>query len=416
MAQEMTLVLEERDAMGQKRELWFTSEKQLQIFANNDYTSHRTKNQDIKEFLKKVFLPAGYPKTVTPDYLQYQILNAAQAFCNSLAGLLASRAVLEGIGVGSSSATATQAMLLSVLRDAFGRITTIVGAYYLGTSLVSEAKLYRFLADVLNDIPLILDLLTPVLSTSFFPGASTLGLCTSAALRALCGIVAGGSKTAITLHFATPTTGLGDLGDLNAKDSSKETVLALVGMLLGSLIVPFITSTWATYTFLLLLVALHLAINYYAVRGIALRQLNKQRAAIAWLHYKANKKAPTPQQVAEQESIFDLPGIIRDPSTHRIIGQFHMGSAPLDVLRGTSLSSSFLKIFEGQKYIVCFDPHTSSPNVVHHSDSYPIVHVCFHENFTAEDQLEGWIHAVEICRLIASKKSFKFTDPRLRWS
>ncbi len=33
------------------------------------------------------------------------------------------------------------------------------------------------------------------------------------------------------MHFASPLNGKGDIGDLNAKDSSKETVLALFGML-----------------------------------------------------------------------------------------------------------------------------------------------------------------------------------------
>jgi hypothetical protein len=50
----------------------------------------------------------------------------------------------------------------------------------------------------------------------------------------LCGIVAGGSKAAISLHFASPSKGKGDIGDLNAKDASKETVLALIGMLVRS--------------------------------------------------------------------------------------------------------------------------------------------------------------------------------------
>jgi hypothetical protein len=107
----------------------------------------------------------------------------------------------------------------------------IVGAYQIGTSLVPEAKTYRLLADVLNDLALISDTLSPRLD--IFPGARVLCLCTSAVMRALCGVLAGGSKAAITLHFATPVTGMGDVGDLNAKDSSKETVLALFGMLVS---------------------------------------------------------------------------------------------------------------------------------------------------------------------------------------
>jgi hypothetical protein len=110
--------------------------------------------------------------------------------------------------------------------------------------LVPEAKTYRFLADILNDLAVIIDVFSPVLSTLLVSGARVAGLCTSAALRALCGMVAGGSKAAITLHFATPSIGLGDVGDLNAKDSSKETVLALVGMLVSNLVGSSLFHIW----------------------------------------------------------------------------------------------------------------------------------------------------------------------------
>jgi len=45
------------------------------------------------------------------------------------------------------------------------------------------------------------------------------------------------------MHFATPLEGTGDVGDLNAKDSSKETVLGLLGMLvcLLSFVYPILT-------------------------------------------------------------------------------------------------------------------------------------------------------------------------------
>ena len=92
--------------------------------------------------------------------------------------------------------------------------------------------MYRLLADVLNDAALVLDTVSPALNSYFgWPQLRVSALCLSASCRALCGIVAGGSKAAISLHFATPVKGKGDIGDLNAKDASKETVLALIGML-----------------------------------------------------------------------------------------------------------------------------------------------------------------------------------------
>lgn len=130
-----------------------------------------------------------------------------------------------------------------------------MSAYYLGTTLSPEAKTYRFLADIFNDIPLVLDTVSPILSSysvdfaysayppfiyptlAHRPGSLRgVALCLSGAFRAICGVAAGGSKAALTLHFAQPDSGsaLGDISDLSAKDGSKETVLALIGMLVSS--------------------------------------------------------------------------------------------------------------------------------------------------------------------------------------
>jgi len=93
--------------------------------------------------------------------------------------------------------------------------------------------MYRLLADVFNDASVVLDTLLPFFGSLSIPGLRVGVLCLSAALKSLCSICAGGSKAAITLHFSSPLSGKGDVGDLNAKDASKETVLALFGMLVS---------------------------------------------------------------------------------------------------------------------------------------------------------------------------------------
>lgn len=62
-------------------------------------------------------------------------------------------------------------------------------------------------------------------------------LCLSGSLRALCGVAAGGAKAALSIHFAKTN----NVGDLNAKDSSQETVIGLLGMLVSR--APFHLST-----------------------------------------------------------------------------------------------------------------------------------------------------------------------------
>ena len=114
----------------------------------------------------------------------------------------------------------------------------ILSAHIIGSSLSPEAKTFRLLADVLNDTAVILDTLSPAFNSLPIPGLRVGSLCLSAVFKSLCGISAGGSKAAITMHFDTPLNGKGDEGDLNAKDASKETVLALFGMLVSPSLLP----------------------------------------------------------------------------------------------------------------------------------------------------------------------------------
>jgi len=133
-----------------------------------------------------------------------------------------------------------------------GRIATILFAHKLGTSLEPECKMYRLAADVFNDTAMILDCLSP----AFPKVARVVILSFSSVLRALCGVAAGSSKASLSAHFAR----WGNLGELNAvsatvgpraqpryqaagrhssvdeliniqKDSSQETVISLLGML-----------------------------------------------------------------------------------------------------------------------------------------------------------------------------------------
>ncbi|KAK7038849.1 hypothetical protein VNI00_010479 [Paramarasmius palmivorus] len=356
--------------------------------------------------------------------------------------MLSSRATLEGYGVGNASASATDALLLSVLQDIFGRLITIAAAYYFGSSLMPEAKTYRFLADVLIDIAIVLDTLSPLLASMpiFVALTDTIPipfrvytLFLSSAFRALCGIAAGGSKTAISLHFATPLEGTGNLGDLNAKDASKETVLSLLGMLLGTVIVPNLTTPFLTYTALLILIIAHLSINYAAVRGIQFRTLNRQRASIAWIGYRDGphrSRRPdepsrpyyymTPYGVAQSERIFHKPDRICDGS--KTLARCTIGSSFGSAVSVSALShgrvSGFLEnvldIFSKEQYILWFDPaYLASPTSSFRATGRPHIHICLKEGYTPSDQLKAWLNATEVARML-EKQRWDLWDRTLR--
>ncbi|KAJ1338444.1 RUS1 family protein [Microdochium nivale] len=249
-----------------------------------------------------VFLPAGYPHTVTPDYTPYQVYDSLQAFSSTIAGLLSSRAALQGLGVGEEGSSATAAVLLTVLQESTGRIATILFAHRLGQAIEPECKYFRFLADIFNDTALVINVFSPALPQY----AKVFSLCATGTLHALCGVAAGASKASLSAHFAKN----GNLAELNAKDGSQETVISLLGMLVGSLFIRVVTTPTAVWTWMILLVGLHLWTNYQAVRSVQMRSLNRQRATMVSKEFLQSKRILTPAEVAKREHILSwkLPG------------------------------------------------------------------------------------------------------------
>ncbi|RKF77719.1 RUS1 family protein-like protein [Golovinomyces cichoracearum] len=394
------------------------------ITTNHSGKSHRidlvvSKEKKIYNYLKNVieiFLPVGYPNSVTADYLPYQIFDSLQAFSSSIAGMITSRALLEGIGVGDSTASPTSALLLSAMQESVGRLGTIVFADRLGTSLEPECKMYRFAADIFNDIAMIIDCLS-----STFPRAWRLPLwCMSSVLRSMCGVAAGSSKASLSAHFAIQN----NLGELNAKDSSQETVISLLGMLAGSVIVPCISSKWATWTTLILLLAIHLGTNYLAVRSVCMRSFNRQRANIFFskvihdLHvakivpietkeadlkkFISSLELPSPKDISRREKIFERDGILRwvDGTA---LGRCKLGVSIKCILDcfGSShsrtgsfsdlpshLLQQLLLIYQDSNYILYYDEIRKI---------HLVAIKCFVGNET-EVQLKAWIQALYLAK------------------
>jgi hypothetical protein len=349
-----------------------------------------------------VLLPTGYPHTVSPDYTAYQIYDSLQAFSSSIAGLLASRAVLQGIGVGDESASPTAAMLLSVLQESMGRVATIFFADHFGKSIEAECKMFRLAADVFNDIAIISDCLSPILPKS----SRVLMFCISSIFRAVCGVAGGSSKAILSSHFAKAD----NIGELNAKDSSQETVISLLGMWAGGLIVSRISSLLATWIWLIFLLSVHLGTNYAAVRSVCLHSLNRQRANISFSILMATGVPPKPDFVANRESIFHQGRLIRW-QCGKILGACRIGSSISELLlsiagtrrtdsgaiTGTDrLISSLLNLFSNEDYVLWFNPVSKHGTIV------------LNEAATARTQLKAWAHALRVAYV------YDQTDPRKR--
>lgn len=278
-----------------------------------------------------------------------------------------------------------------------GRIATILFAHRLGTSLEPECKMYRLAADIFNDTAMVLDCLSP----AFPKPARVMVLSFSSCLRALCGVCAGSAKASLSAHFAKK----GNLGELNAKDSSQETIISLLGMLAGSAVVSWVTAPTATWVTLIALLSIHLGTNYSAVKAVSMTSINRQRANIILDHMLSSetpaKGVLSPRDVSEQERIFEKDGVLRLDG--KVLGYCRIGVSMQTLLSRINTAdptqsgaltampikvADLLDVFASEGYILWIDG-SLRPNVISRE-----VLVVLKKECTALDQLKAWMHAL----------------------
>ncbi|KAM4876194.1 RUS family member 1 isoform 2-T2 [Sylvia borin] len=317
----------------------------------------------LRRGLGRLLLPQGFPDSVSPDYGRYQAWDSLQALCSSLAGSLSARAVLEAVGVGDGSASVSGATVTWLLRDGVGIVTRILFVWLQGSHLDCEAKQWRFVADLLNDVALVLEILAPHW-LSLGPAL----LVMAAAARCVVGVAGGATRAALAVHQARRD----NVADVAAKDSSQETLVNGAGLLLSLLLLPLLDGrpclTWAALS---LLLAAHLSSNLAALGSLTLCSLNRPRLrlAIGWALRGGGAKAgegvawrgkggvelevPRPRQVNPREPL--LPGF---GSRLRL----HLG-APLEQLAQSE--GEFRKLLEcgSSDYVIVLRP-SQAPGAV----------------------------------------------------
>lgn len=120
-----------------------------------------SENFALYKIFKNLFLPQGYPDSVSEDYIRYQLWDTIQAFCSTIngnghfscnvnhidyayrtlnfilnimaiAGTLSTHAILKGVGVGSDFVNPLSATVTWVLKDGAGHFGKIFFAWWKG--------------------------------------------------------------------------------------------------------------------------------------------------------------------------------------------------------------------------------------------------------------------------------------------
>lgn len=76
------------------------------------------------------FVPEGFPGSVTPDYVPFQMWDTLQGLSTYIRAMLSTQALLGAIGVGEQSATVIGATFQWFLRDLTGMLGGILFTFY----------------------------------------------------------------------------------------------------------------------------------------------------------------------------------------------------------------------------------------------------------------------------------------------
>jgi len=252
--------------------------------------------QGVLGLIRHVLLPEGYPDSVSGDYLEYQTWDTVQAFASSISGSLATAAVLQGVGVGDSEATALAATLTWILKDGAGMVGRILFAAYTSTSLDFDCKRWRMFADVLNDGVMMVELMAGVLPKDLVMPT----LCVAGVGRSLVGVAGGATKAAVAQHQARRQ----NMADLAAKDGSQETVVNLLALCVNLMLLPLVSATPnLPFLLFLILAGLHIYSNYRAVSCLVISTLNLARLNMVLDKYLETGSVGTVLEINRSETV-----------------------------------------------------------------------------------------------------------------
>ncbi|XP_054745217.1 RUS family member 1 [Anastrepha obliqua] len=287
-------------------------------------------------FLQKIFLPKGYPDSVSEDYAAYQVWDTIQAFCSTICGTLCTHAILKGIGVGNDNITAYSATVAWILKEGSGHLGRILFSWWQGSQLDVDSKKWRLRADFLNDLAMSIEIYV----LPKYPNLSTQLLCVTSVIKAIVGVAGGATRAALTQHHAIR----GNLADVASKDSSQETFVNLIASFIGLYLLTLIKSQSILYSVFIFVIIIHLYSNLKAVKAVCLRTFNESRYLITLEEYFRSGRMLTPQQVNKIERV--------------TIGQ--TVSVSLKILIGLSIRTlidEYRTTHAIENIISSFDPH-----------------------------------------------------------
>lgn len=275
-----------------------------QEFENREFKGPEISNVQLSwlpDMVKEFVFPAGFPGSVSDDYLEYMMLQFPTNVTGWICHALVTSSLLKAVGVGSFSGTtaaASAAAIRWVFKDGIGAVGRLLIGGRFGNLFDDDPKQWRLYADFIGSAGSIFDLSTQLYPAYFLPLAS-LGNLTKAVARGL----KDPSFRVIQSHFAIA----GNLGEVAAKEEVWEVAAQLVGLALGILILdaPGLSSSYFLLPLIWFLMRLlHLFLRYQSLSVLRFNNINLKRARMLVKSHIKHSSVPGFVECNKMENIF----------------------------------------------------------------------------------------------------------------
>ncbi|XP_044479352.1 protein root UVB sensitive 5-like isoform X1 [Mangifera indica] len=303
------MILVERYGNGTAKRFILDDECKVQtLLVKHDSVDNRLQGSHFSDttlsflpnVVKDFILPAGFPETVSHDYLQYMLLQFPTNVTAWICQALVTSSLLKAVGIDSFSGTTTAisaATIKWVSKDGIGAVGRLFIGGRFGNLFDDDPKQWRMYADFIGSAGSIFDLTTQVYPAYFLPLAS-LGNLAKAVARGL----KDPSFRVIQNHFAIA----GNLGEVAAKEEVWEVSAQLLGLALGILILdtpelvrsyPVLALTWLSMRLL------HLWLRYQSLSVLQFNSINLKRARILVKSHVSYSTVPGFDDCNKEENI-----------------------------------------------------------------------------------------------------------------
>ncbi|KAL9285044.1 hypothetical protein ACSQ67_024574 [Phaseolus vulgaris] len=325
----------------------------------------------VGSFMNK-FFPSGYPYSVNEGYLRYTQFRALQHVTSAALSVLSTQSLLFAAGLRPTPAQATAVSW--ILKDGMQHVGKLICSNW-GARMDSEPKRWRLLADVLYDIGIGLEVLSPLCPHLFLEVA---GLGNFA--KGMAVVAARATRLPIYSSFAKE----GNLSDLFAKGEAFSTLFNVIGIGVG---IQLASTICASMQGKLVAGPLLSIIHLYSVseemRATPINTLNPRRTAMVVDDFLKAGVVSSPSDLRYRENLLFNLQLKEDTGNVRVGKAVHKAIKPSRLLE-------LKQVFHDEKFLLnlgnkCID-------------------MVLEQDASGEDALRGWLVAAYAAQLVSSSR------------